>query len=338
MLATGLSSTETGFVTTYLADHTSQIPAEDAPLGYPLSGMQVVLLNDNGAEARTGETGEIAIRSRYLTPGYWRRPDLSASKFLSDPADNENRLYLTGDLGCLLPDGCLVYKGRKDFRVKVRGYRVELTELEKTLLEHPYVSEAVVKLRRNLAGESELVAFFTQKQGRLTADALRSFLEQKLPAYMVPSLFVHLDAMPITSNGKIDRRALPPITTARPDLAQAFVWPRNRVEEELAGIWSEVLSISPVGVHDRFLDLGGTSLSATRVLSRVFKKYQLEISIQALFQSPTIAEMANVITQAQSNVNDEWALAGILRDLESLSDEQAQESVDEKNISEYLRK
>jgi hypothetical protein len=212
-----------------------------------------------------------------------------------------------------------------------------LAELEKTLLEHPCVSEAVVKLRWNLAGESELVAFFTQKQGRLTVNELRSFVEQKLPPYMVPSLFVHLDAMPITSNGKIDRQALPAVTTARPELAQVSVWPRNRVEEELVEIWSEVLSIKPVGVHDRFLDLGGTSLSATRVLSRVFKKYKLEVSIQALFQSPTIAAMANVITQAQSKVND-WALAGILRDLESLSDEQAQKSVDEKNISDSLRK
>lgn len=327
ILATGLSSTETGFVTMYLMDHKSEIPIREAPLGYPLYGKEVVLLDDHGKEVACGEVGEIAVRSRYLSLGYWHRPELSSGKFLSEPTKSDTRLYLSGDLGCMLPDGCLLYKGRKDFRVKVRGYGVEFAEVEKALLEHAAVKEAIVTTRQNPVGEAELVAYLTSRQTHLTVSELRAFLEGRVPTYMVPSAFTILDAMPIGANGKIDRRALPAVARARPELDKPFVPPRNALEAVLANIWSEVLFTSPVGIHDRFLDLGGTSLSATRVLARVFRKYQLELPVQALFQSPTIAEMAEVITQRQAKRLEERDLTRILAELESLSDEQVQESL-----------
>ena len=330
ILATGLSSTETGFVTIYLADHTSEIPIGEAPLGYPLFGKEVLLLDEQGKEVAFGEIGEMAIRSQYVSPGYWHRPDLSKTKFCSDPAGGDNRLYLTGDLGRMLPDGCLVYKGRKDFRVKVRGYGVEFAEVEKRLLQYAAVKEALVTTRQNTAGEAELVAYLTINQERPIVNELRAFLESKLPQYMVPSAFAILDAMPIAPNGKIDRRALPALGRARPELSSPFAPPRNALEHALASIWAEVLSIDHVGIHDRFLDLGGTSLSATRVLSRVFKKYQLELPVQSLFESATVADMAEMVTQSQAKTVDERELTRILAELESLSDEQAQRSLQRK--------
>jgi amino acid adenylation domain-containing protein len=326
ILSTGLSSTESGPLRKYLIDHKTVISGNEVPVGYAVKDKEVVLLDDTGKERGLNEVGEIAVSSRYLSPGYWRRPDLTAAKFLPDPKGEEERLYLTGDLGLMLSDGCLVYKGRKDFRVKVRGYGVEFAEVEKTLLEHASVREALVTGRQNPLGETELVAYFTSTQGRLTVTELRTFLEKKLPHYMIPSAFIMLDAMPITSNGKIDRRALPIPERSRP-LDTRFVSPRNEVENILADIWSEVLLIDRIGVNDEFLDLGGNSLAATRVLSRVFKRYQLELPVQSLFQSPTIAEMAEVITQSRARKLNEPDLSRILAELESLSDKQAEQVV-----------
>jgi amino acid adenylation domain-containing protein len=327
ILATGLSSTETGFVTTYLMDHASEVSGKEAPLGHPLFGKEVLLLDDHGKQVALGEIGEIAVRSRYLSSGYWRQPELSNSKFWPDPAGSEKRLYLSGDLGLMLPDGCFVYKGRKNFRVKVRGYGVEFAEVEKALMEYVGVKEAVVTTRQNPANETELIAYLTPQQGHLTVNELRAFLEKKLPQYMIPAAFMILDAMPIAPNGKIDRRALPAIGRARPKLDHPFVPPRDAVERALVNIWMEVLFIDQVGIHDRFLDLGGTSLAATRVLSRVFRKYRLELPIQSLLQSPTIAEMAQTITEREANKLNQQDLARILAELESLSEEQAQESL-----------
>lgn len=334
VLATGLSSTETGFVTTYLMNHQSELPVKDPPLGYPVFGKKILLLDDHGNDVACGATGEIAVRSRYVSPGYWRRPDLSERKFLVDRAGGDERLYLSGDLGLMLSDGCLVYKGRKDFRVKIRGYGVEFAEIERALLAHERVTEALVTTRQNSAGEAELVAYLTSDRTDLTVSELRTFLEKTLPPYMIPSAFAMLESMPIAPNGKIDRRALPAIGRARPELPIPFAPPRNPVEETLAKIWAEVLAVEEVGVHDRFLDLGGTSLSATRVLSRVFKKFQLELSVQALFQSPTIAEMAGMIAEAEVKKVDGEDLTRILAEVESLSDEQAQGSLGEKAYQE----
>jgi acyl carrier protein len=268
--------------------------------------------------------GEIVVRSKYLSPGYWRRPDLTEAKFKSDPEGGEKRICLTGDLGMMLADGYLVHKGRKDFRVKVRGYRVELAEVEQALLSYPGVREAVVVAAKNKAGESGLTAYFTsQKDQRPAVNELRRFLEQKLPSFMSPSVIIALDSLPLTRNGKVDRSALPALDGSRPDLSTAFLAPRNPTEERLAGIWSDVLGLDCVGVTDNFFELGGHSLAAARIISRLIKAFQLELPIGALFQSPTVRDMAAVIMQNQNSVASQHYLSQVLNELDKLSEFEA---------------
>ncbi|MGH7835487.1 MAG: non-ribosomal peptide synthetase, partial [Candidatus Binatia bacterium] len=331
ILAVGLSSSETGFSRSCLLDHDAEIHGEEVPVGYSVEGKDVLLLDDSGKEIGFNEVGEIAIKSRYLSPGYWRRPDLTKAKFREDPQGGENRLYLTGDLGLMLPDGCLIHKGRKDFRIKIRGYGVEIAEIEKALLAHPGVKNAIVVSRPNESGEAQLVAYFTSReqaarQSEPNISELRSLLKQKLPDYMIPPVFVHLPALPLTPNGKVDRSGLPRPGNSRPELDNMFAAPRTPVETQLARIWAEVLSLDRVGIHDNFFDLGGHSLAATRVVSRVIRTFQLELPVQALFGAPTVAEMAKVITEHKTLGEKE--LARILADLESFSEEQAREAVE----------
>ncbi|HEU4771423.1 MAG TPA: condensation domain-containing protein, partial [Candidatus Udaeobacter sp.] len=272
-------------------------------VGYPLEDKEVLLLDDDGNEVGANEVGEIAVRSRYLSPGYWRRPELTASKFKADPNGGDKRVYLSGDLGLMRPDGCLIHKGRKDFRVKIRGYGVEIAEIEKVLNTHRAVGQAVVVARKKETGEARLVAYYTRTElPAPTVSELRGFLKNQLPDFMIPSTFVMLEAIPLTHGGKIDRRALPEPENVRPTLATAYLSSRNEIEQELIAIWEEVLDVRPVGVNDGFFDLGGDSLSATRVISQVIKHFQLEIPLQLLFQSPTIADMAAVIAQRRGEM------------------------------------
>lgn len=326
VLSTGLSSSETGPLRKYLIGHDADIPGSEVPVGYAVESKEIMLLDDRGKEIGFNEVGEIAVRSSYLSPGYWRKPDLTKVKFISDSKGGDERIYLTGDLGMMLPDGCLVYKGRKDFRVKVRGYGVEVAEVEKALREHTAVREVVVVTGKNETGEPRLVAYVTSSnQPAPSVSELRNFMKEKLPDYMIPSAFMMLDAMPLTPNGKIDRRALPDPGRSRPELDALFVPPRTPVEEELVRIWAEVLSLDQIGIYDRFFDLGGHSLAAARVVSRVFKTFELELPIQSLFQSPTVAEMAAMITQNEAKKLRQEDLTQILAELESLSEQEAKE-------------
>ena len=199
----------------------------------------------------------------------------------------------------MLPDGCLIYKGRKDFRVKIRGYGVELSEIEKTLNRHPIIKEAIVLAPRTESGEARLVAYFTSRgQPTPRVSELRSHLKQKLPDYMIPSAFVHLDSLPLTPNGKVNRQLLPQPDSSRPELDIAFVAPRTPMEGRLASVWAEILCLDQVGIHDNFFDLGGHSLAMTRVVSQVIKQFQLEIPIRYFFQTPTVAALASYIENA----------------------------------------
>jgi amino acid adenylation domain-containing protein len=300
LLVNGLSNTEAGLICLYSVDFKTEIEDQDIPVGYPVQDKEVLLLDDSGKEVGFHEVGEIAIRSRYLSPGYWHRPELTAMKFKPDPDNREQRIYLSGDLGIRLPDGCLIHKGRKDFRVKIRGYGVEPAEVEKALASHASVGQVVVVARKTETGEARLVAYFTRTDlPAPTVSELRSFLRTRLPDFMIPSAFVVLETIPLTHSGKIDRRALPEPDNLRPDLAQAYLSPRNEIEQKLVSIWEDVLDVRPVGVHDGFFDLGGDSLSATRVIAHVVEHFQLEISLQSLFQSSMIADMAAVVAQRQ---------------------------------------
>ena len=271
---------------------------------YNLEGTEVLLLDDDGKQVGDNEVGQIVARSRYLSKGYWRRPDLTEAKFKSDPNGGQERLYLTGDLGLMRTDGCLLYKGRKDFRVKIRGYGVEVAEVEKRLLNHPDVREAIVA-KQNPLGESYLVAYFTvQSQSAPTVSELRCFLLEKLTDYMVPSAFVMLDAMPLTAHGKLDRTVLPVPDGSRPQLDVAYAGPRTSVEERLVEIWQEILDIRPVGIHDNFSDVGGHSLAGAGLISRLNRTFGLDLSIRVLFKAPTVARLTSVVEVEQWNLSN----------------------------------
>ena len=324
VLEIGMGSTETGGVACAIVDHTFCFPEEGTPVGYPYPGKKILVLDENGHEVASNEIGEIAVKSRNLSLGYWRRPELTETKFGSDPGGGDERIYLTGDLGRLLPDGFLIHLGRKDFMVKIRGYRVDFAEIERALLAHPQVREAAVLARDRDPDEKKLVAYIVcRQQPALTVNELFEFLREKIPDYMMPSAFVFLDSLPLT-NGKLDRKALPRSDGQRPDIEQAYVPAHSEVEQALVEIWQAVLAVRPIGIHDNFFHLGGHSLAATRVISLVIQKFQLELPIKALFESPTVAAMSTVILQHQANRAGPGDLERILNDVEAMSDEEAE--------------
>jgi acyl carrier protein len=237
-----------------------------------------------------------------LARGYLNRPELTAERFVPDPFSESGgkRLYRTGDLARYLPDGAIEFLGRSDHQVKVRGVRIEPGEIEAALRQHPAVREAVVVAREDVAGDKRLVAYLAVSQQPAPAvGELRAFLKQRLPEYMAPAAFVTLDAMPLTPNGKVDRRALPRPEMARPDLESAFVAPRNPGEEKLAEIAAQLLRIEKPGIHDNFFELGGHSLLATQLISRVRNAFQVELPLRSVFTGPTIAELAEAIEKAR---------------------------------------
>lgn len=297
-LAFHMGSTEGGAICTAIVNQEFSFPETGAPVGYPYPTKAIVLLDDEWRQVGIGGIGEIAVKSRYLAEGYWRNPDLTAAKFIPDPDGGNDRVYLTGDLGRMLPDGFLLHFGRKDFMVKIRGNRVELGEIEKALLVHPQVKDAAVQIW-DRGGDTTLAAYVVPKTGSTpTVSTLREFLAVKLPDYMIPSAFTFLDSLPLT-NGKVDRKSLPKPDDARPELTTRYAAPRNEVEKSLVQIWEGVLDVRAIGIHDNFFELGGHSLAAMRVVAEVVKRFQLETPLQFLLQSPTVAEMAVVIAQAQ---------------------------------------
>jgi acyl-coenzyme A synthetase/AMP-(fatty) acid ligase/acyl carrier protein len=325
ILMNRLSCGEAGNLCRYFIDKQTEISTPIVPVGYPVEGKEIFLLDNNRNKVEGDQVGEIAVRSRYLSTEYWRRPELTSAKFLSDPSDEGKRLYLTGDLGRMLPDGCIVYLGRKDFEVKIRGAKVAIPEIEIALRECPSVKDAaVVAARRDRSGEQQLVAYLVPATRPVpTVSALRGFLKTKLPVYMIPASFVVVDEIPLTVTGKVDRRALPEPGGDRPELETPYCPSRTPVEKKVARIWAEVLSLDRVGIHDDFFELGGHSLAATRVVSRVINTFQLELPHQSLFQTPTVAEMAEVILQSRTRKLGEQELDRLLTEVESLSDEEA---------------
>ena len=269
-LANMLAPTEAGILRQFLMNHDTQINGDEIPLGYPVDDTEIFLLDEEGREVGCNEVGEIVVRSRYLSPGYWVRPELNEAKFKADPHEANQRFYYTGDLGLMLPDGCLIHKGRKDFRVKIRGYGVETGEVEKVLRSHAAVKDCIVVDRRDESAETKLIAYYTSSAPLMpNASDLRKFLSRSLPDYMVPSMFVQLDAIPLTPNGKVDRRALPEPGGRRPDLDTPFLAPRTDVEKIVTQIFSECTGVERVGIDDNFFELGGDSLILTRLLSRL---------------------------------------------------------------------
>jgi non-ribosomal peptide synthetase component F len=245
-----------------------------------------------------GVAGELLVGGAGLSRGYLRRPGLTASRFCPDPWSGQPgaRLYRSGDLVRRLADGELQYLGRIDQQVKVRGFRIELGEIEAALRRHPAVREAVVVARPGDVGD-RLVAYVVTGGDRAPVEELRDHLRQTLPDYMVPAVFVALDALPASPSGKLDRRALPEPEAVRPELSHARVAPRNRVEARLAEIWSEVLGVAEVGVTDNFFALGGDSILSLQVVARAHR-LGYRLNARQAFELQTIAELAAAATEA----------------------------------------
>jgi amino acid adenylation domain-containing protein len=300
ILVVRFGTTETGTVRRMYFDTTSSLGETLNAVGYAVEGAEVCLIDDTGAAVSSDAVGEIVVKGRYVAPGYWRRPDLSREKFIADAEGGDRRIFYSGDLGRLRADGCLHHLGRKDFQLKVRGYRVEAGEIEALLRVQQNVKEALVATCGSAASavHDRLVAYIVGFEKPFpTISALQKAVRDKLPAYMVPTDFIFLDSLPLTPNGKIDRSALPAPRGSRPDLEVVYTEPRSDIERLLAEIWAEVLAIDPVGIHDDFFDLGGHSLAASRVISRVLQKFALNLPIRALFDAPTVARMAEVVRQ-----------------------------------------
>ena len=235
-----------------------------------------------------------------LARGYLNNPELTVRKFIPHPFKKGERLYRTGDLARWLPDGNIEFLGRIDHQLKIRGYRIEAGEVEQALLEHPSVRSAVVE-GRELGEGKELVAYLVAGvRGLASTEELRIHLSERLPNYMIPSYFVELEALPLTTSGKVDRKALPAPEAGSLASGAAYVEPRNSTEAGLVEIWEEVLQRNGIGAHDNFFDLGGHSLRAMRLTSLIKKHFSVEIKLREIFAQPTVVEIADRIIKAQA--------------------------------------
>ncbi|MBM9488983.1 amino acid adenylation domain-containing protein [Pseudomonas sp. ICBG1301] len=262
------------------------------PIGRPVGNSRAYVLDARQQPVPVGVTGELYIGGQGVALGYLNRADLTAEKFLADPFNVNSLMYRTGDLVAWRADGTLQYQGRNDQQVKIRGFRIELGEIETRLSEHPQVKDAVVLARQDEPGHKRLVAYFTEREN-LDITALRDYLLAQLPDYMVPAAYVRLDHLPLTNNGKVDRKALP-----APDqealLSRGYEAPQGEVETVLAQIWADVLKIEQVGRHDNFFELGGHSLMAVNLIERM-RRADLSADVRVLFSQPTLAALAAAV-------------------------------------------
>jgi acyl-CoA synthetase (AMP-forming)/AMP-acid ligase II/aryl carrier-like protein len=269
-------------------------------VGRPIGNTQVYLLDGRGQRVPVGVPGELCIGGEGLARGYWKRADLTAERFVPDPfGESGSRLYRTGDLARFLGDGRLEWLSRLDHQVKLRGYRIELEEIESVLARHPSVRQAVAMVREDVTGDSRLVAYVVAAAEAAQAEdgparpelagRLRGYLLETLPEYMVPGAWLFLDAFPLTPNGKVDRKALP-----RPEArggAGGYVAPEAATDRAIADVWQEVLRVERVGLHDNFFDLGGHSLLLMQVQGKLRRLLSREVPIVDLFRHPTVAAL-----------------------------------------------
>jgi amino acid adenylation domain-containing protein len=270
------------------------------PIGRPLANTQVYLLDASGQPVPPGVTGELFVGGDGLARGYVGQPALTAERFVPDAFSGipGARLYRTGDLARWRADGVLEFLGRADAQVKVRGYRIELAEVEAALLAHPEVREAVVLVREDRPGDKRLVGYVVAAES-LSTSTLRADLKQRLPEYMVPSSLVRLDALPLTANAKVDRKALPAPESVLASPDSVYVAPRTPTEELLASLFAQVLLLERVGIEDSFFELGGHSLLATQLISRVRTAFNVELPLRTLFEAPTVAALAPRVDAAR---------------------------------------
>ncbi|HEX9939684.1 MAG TPA: amino acid adenylation domain-containing protein, partial [Longimicrobium sp.] len=270
----------------------------DPTIGQPIANTRIYLLDGGGDPVPLGLAGEMYIGGAGVARGYHGRPELTAERFVADPFSGEPgaRLYRTGDLGRWRPDGTIEFLGRNDFQVKIRGFRVELGEVERRLLEHPAVREAVVVARQEGAGDQRLVAYWAGERA-VDAEALRAHLGERLPEHMVPAAYVHLESFPLTPSGKLDRKALP-APEGEAFAQRGYEPPVGEVEQALAEVWSDLLGVERVGRHDDFFELGGHSLLAVQMATHVQQLLDLDVEPGKVFECPVLKELAEVVAAA----------------------------------------
>jgi len=275
------------------------------PIGRPIDNAESYVLDERLDLVPMGVPGELYLGGAGLARGYLGRPDLTAQRFVPHPlgAEAGSRLYRTGDLARILPDGTVEFLGRTDFQIKIRGYRVELGEIEARLTEHPGIEQAVVTARENQAGEKYLAAYIVPRDSDGEPVGWREFLKERLPVYMFPATMVCLPGLPLNQNGKVDRTLLPD-PEAYLASSRRYLAPRNPMEEMLSGIWSTILKRDHIGVHDNFFDLGGHSLLATQVMARVRSVFCVELPLRTLFEATTVAQLAEAIESRRLQTGD----------------------------------
>ena len=302
--------------------------AATVPIGRAISNTRLYILDRHLQPVPVGITGELYIGGDGLARGYLYDSALTAERFVPDLFGGEpgGRLYKTGDLTRWLADGQVEFVGRNDFQVKMRGFRIELGEIEMVLREHKCVRDAVVVARTDARGDAYLTAYVVTAHGSVpTGGELRAFLKEKLPEYMLPSVYLDVDQLPLTPHGKVDRRALPESKGAERELDTPFVGPRNAIEDVLAEIFIEVLRIERVGVNDNFFELGGHSLLATQLVSLVRNAFQSDLPLRKIFEAPTVASLATLLVAGESSPGQFEKRAETLRRIESLSTDDLEE-------------
>jgi amino acid adenylation domain-containing protein len=297
--------------TTFTCCHTiskSDPSLTSLPIGKPISNTQVYILDAQLQPVPIGVAGELHTGGDGLARGYLNRPELTQTRFIPNPFKS-GKLYKTGDLARYLPDGSIEFLGRIDNQVKIRGFRVEIGEIESILGQHPSIQDVKVIAREDRPGDKRLVAYLVkEKSTNPTASSreLRAFLQSKLPDYLIPSAFVEIDTLPLTLNGKVDRRALPAPEYIRQDDSNSRVAPRNDVERQLVEIWERVLDVKPVGIRDNFFELGGHSLMAVRLFTEIEKAFGKSILLSTLFQAQTIEDLAIILRPEASTQPTIW--------------------------------
>ncbi len=307
------------YATYYIIEECPDETQMSIPLGKPISNTRVYILDEFQNLCPFQVKGEICIGGTGITIGYWHKKEITEMAFTRHPHTGE-RLYRTGDVGALRPDGVLEYFGRKDDQVQVRGYRVELKEVEQAILNHQYVKQAVVTAKTDKYGTVSLYCYYTASDERLDQNQLREHAEKILPEYMIPSVFIQLEKMELTPNGKIDKSKMPEVDVHLKK-RKGFVPPGNDEELKLAVIWSEILElpVEEIGIHDNFLDIGGTSVSIVRLHKKMKEASYHNVTVAQLFSYPTIASYLNHIENR--NVTDDKVDLEIMRLLESIEEE-----------------
>jgi amino acid adenylation domain-containing protein len=305
VVAHHLSSSESGLLARTILNFNSPIPTDIVPLGFPVPGKEVLILDQDGNQVLGETPGEIAVRTEIVFQGYWRQPDLSINKFCPDPADPSRKVFCTGDLGYYRPDGQLVFLGRKDFRVKIRGYSIDCASVESELMAEPQVKRAVVVPQLDPAGHKRLVAYvvLVSHSTYTTAD-LRTFLLKRIPVYTVPTVFIFLPDLPLTSSLKVDRKALLPPDWSQIQTTGPFVAPRDEVERKLVSIWQDVLGLERVSIDDAFFDIGGDSLLSLTLFLEIEKGFGVHLPLRTLIDHETIRKIGLLLQDPQAvNLN-----------------------------------